>query len=221
MKKLLIAAVILSAAMVSCKGRKIAGFSEKDSLSYAIGVDYGMHAKMMDSTMNVSVISQAIADVINNRPQMTREEAYDFLNEWFNVRIPAKNKAESEAFLDNIRKNNPNVRVTESGLMYEIINPGNMDIRATSDADQVIVNYRGTLKEGSVFDQNDSLQFGLNRVIPGWTEGMKLVGKGGQIILWVPADLGYGARQHGQIPANSALKFEIDLIDVIPAVPTE
>lgn len=222
MKKLLIAVVILSAALVSCNGgKKIASFSDKDSLSYAIGIDYGMHAKRVDSTMNVSIIAQAIADAMHNKPQMTHEDAYEFLNEWFSVRLPAKNKAESEAFLQDVKKKNPNVKETETGLMYEILDEGDMNVRAVNDADQVKVNYKGTLKDGFVFDQNDSIQFALNRVIKGWTEGLKLVGKGGQIVLWVPSDLGYGPQQQGQIPANSALKFEVDLIDVIPAEPAQ
>lgn len=218
MKKLLIVAVIFSAAMVSCKGTKnIKSFNEKDSLSYAIGIDYGTHAKRLDSTMNVAVIAAAIQDVINNKPQMTQEEAYDFLNDYFMVRLPAKNKAEADAFLADVEKKNPNIKKSDSGLLYEILDEGDMNTRALNDADQVMVNYKGTLKDGTVFDQNDSIKFALNRVIKGWTEGMKLVGKGGQIILWVPAELGYGDRAQGQIPANAALKFEVDLLDVIPA----
>lgn len=217
MKKLLIVAVVFSTAFVSCKSSKnIKSFSEKDSLSYAIGIDYGSHAKRLDSTMNVAVIAAAIRDVLNNHPQMTQEDAYNFLNEYFSVRVPARNKAEAQAFLDGVKKNNPNVRVTDSGLMYEIVNEGDMSVRAVNDADQVMVNYKGTLKDGSVFDQNDSIKFPLNRVIRGWTEGMKLVGKGGEIILWVPSDLGYGPQGSGMIPANAALRFDVTLLDVFP-----
>lgn len=218
----MIVAVLFSAALVSCNGgKKVAKFSEKDSLSYAIGIDYGTHAKRLDSTMNVSVIAAAITDVINNKPQMTQEEAYDFLNEYFMVRVPARNKAEAQAFLDEVQKKNPNVKKTDSGLLYEILDEGDMNVKAVSDEDQVMVNYRGTLKDGTEFDQNDSIKFALNRVIKGWTEGMKLVGKGGKIVLWVPAELGYGERPQGQIPANSALKFEVDLLDVVPAEPAK
>lgn len=217
MKKLLIVAVIFSAAFVSCKSSKnIKSFSELDSVSYAIGIDFGMYAKRIDSTLNVSVIASGIRDVMNSNPQMTQEEAYDLLNEYFNVRVPARNKAEGEAFLEDVKKKNPNVKVTDSGLMYEIIDEGDMAVRAIDDADQVMVNYRGTLKDGTEFDKNDSIKFPLNRVIPAWTEGMKLVGKGGEIILWVPSELGYGTRGSGSIPPNAALRFDVTLLDVIP-----
>jgi FKBP-type peptidyl-prolyl cis-trans isomerase len=222
MKKLLIVAVMFSAALVSCQSNKnIKSFTEKDSLSYAIGTDYGMHAKGLDSTMNVAVIAAAIRDAINNKSQMTREQAYDFLNNYFSVVLPARNKAEAEAYLADVEANNPDVKKTESGLLYEIIDEGDMSVKAVNDADQVVVKYVGTLKNGTEFDKNDSLALALNRVIPAWTEGMKLVGKGGHITLWVPAELGYGERGSGPIPGNSALKFEIDLLDVIPATPAE
>jgi FKBP-type peptidyl-prolyl cis-trans isomerase len=219
MKKLLIVAVVCAVAMVSCKGtvKSIKSFTENDSLSYAIGSDYGAHAKRLDSTMNVAIIAEAIRDVLNNKPKMTQEEAYAFLNDYFSVRVPARNKAEAEAFLADVEAKNPNVKKTDTGLLYEIIDEGDMNTKAVNDADQVMVNYKGTLANGNVFDQNDSISFALNRVIPGWSEGMKLVGKGGHIILWVPSELGYGERGQGQIPANSALKFEVDLLDVIPA----
>lgn len=222
MKKLLIVAVIFAAAFVSCKSSKnIKSFSEKDSLAYAWGIDYGTHAKMVDSTMNPHIVAQALIDVMKGKAGMTIDEANDFRNEYYVVRQPARQKAESAAFLEDVKAKNPNVKVTESGLMYEIIDEGDMSVKAVENADEVLVNYKGTLKDGTVFDQNDSLKFPLNRVIKGWTEGMKLVGKGGEIILWVPSELGYGDRPSGQIPANSALKFEVTLLDVIPAAPQE
>ncbi len=222
MKKLLIVAVIFCAAFASCQGSKnIKSFTTKDSLAYAMGVDYGSHAKRMDSTISASVIYAAIRDVLANKPQLTQEEAYAFLNEWFSVRVPAQNRAESQKWLDEVKAKNPNIKVTESGLMYEIIDEGDASVKATEDADQVMVNYKGTLKDGNQFDANDSITFALNRVIRGWTEGMKLVGKGGTVHLWIPSDMAYGERGSGTIPPNSALKFEVDLLDVIPATPAE
>lgn len=91
--------------------------------------------------------------------------------------------------------------------------------KATKDNDEVMVNYKGTLKDGKVFDENDSTKFALNRVIKGWSEGMKLVGKGGKIKLYVPSDLGYGVQgnPYGGIAPNEALVFDVEVIDVIPA----
>ncbi len=223
MKKLMIVAVAMCAALASCQGSKsLKSYSDVDSLSYAFGVDIGSSLKRMDTTqlnssLNDAIITAAIRDMFNNKPQISHEDAVAFLNEWFQVRMPAKQKAEGQEWLDKEKASNPNIQTTESGLMYEIINTGDMAVKAVIDADQVVAKYRGTLKDGTEFDKNDSLTLSLNRVIRGWTEGMKLVGKGGEIVLWIPADLGYGAQARPNIPANSPLKFEITLLDVIPA----
>lgn len=222
MKKLLVVAVIVAAALASCQGSKnISSFSDADSLAYAIGTDYGNHAKRLDSTLNAAIIYSAIQDVLANKSQMTQEEVYAFLNEWFSVRVPAKNLAEGQAWLEEMKAGNSAIQTAPSGLMYEIISEGDAATKAVNDADQVMVNYKGTLKNGTVFDQNDSITFPLNRVIPAWTEGMKLVGKGGQIVLWAPAELAYGAQGSGTIPPNTALKFEVTVLDVIPAAAEE
>lgn len=79
---------------------------------------------------------------------------------------------------------------------------------------QVLVNYKGTLTTGAVFDQGSNVQFDLGGLIPGWKAGLPLVGKGGRIVLYLPPTLGYGSRETGNIPANSILIFSIDLIKV-------
>jgi FKBP-type peptidyl-prolyl cis-trans isomerase len=84
----------------------------------------------------------------------------------------------------------------------------------------VKVNYHGWLDGGKVFDSSyqrgEAIEFGLNQVIPGWTEGMQLVGQGGMIELLIPSDLGYGPRgtPGGPIPPNATLHFLVELLDV-------
>lgn len=222
MKKLLTVAVIFGAAFASCQGSKnLKSFTTLDSVSYAIGIDFGSNIKRLDSTLvkiDPAIFQGAINEVLNGKAQMTVDAAYAFLNEYFQVRKPALDKAEGQAWLDKVKADNPNIQTTASGLMYEIINAGDEAVKATSDADQVLVNYALSLKDGKEVQRNDSISFALNGVIPAWTEGMKLVGKGGEITLWVPSELGYGPQGSGPIPANSALKFDIKLLNVIPAV---
>lgn len=213
MKKLLIVAVVFCAALVSCGGAKnIKSFTAMDSLSYAAGVQFATNLKMQDSTLNGAILADAWEDVFAGRGKMTLDEAGAFINEWFSVRKPAMDKAEGMAWLEEVKAGNPNIQTTASGLMYEIIKAGDSAVKATSDADQVVVKYRGTYKDGSEFDSHDSIPFPLNSVIPAWTEGMKLVGKGGEIVLWANPDLAYGPRGNMQ-----AMKFEVTLLDVIPA----
>jgi len=106
---------------------------------------------------------------------------------------------------------------TPSGLKYKILRKGSGPKPKASDT--VTVNYRGWLDNGKEFDSSykrgKPLTFALNRVIPGWTEGMQLVGKGGMIELEIPSELGYGARGAGRdIPPNSRLHFTVELIDI-------
>ena len=101
--------------------------------------------------------------------------------------------------------------------------PGDADTIAVDDRDVVVVNYEGKNRKGKVFDssyeRNEPAEFPLNRVIKGWTEGMKLVGKGGKITLWIPAELAYGERGAGRdIGANEALEFSVEVVDVKPYV---
>ena len=129
-------------------------------------------------------------------------------------------KAESEEWLAEIEKME-GVQKTESGLLYRIDRVGN-DVYATADEDTVEVNYEGKTRNGNIFDSSyergESIEFPLNRVIKGWTEGMKLISEGGQITLWIHPDMAYGERGAGQdIGPNEALEFKVELIRVLPA----
>ncbi|MBI1345693.1 FKBP-type peptidyl-prolyl cis-trans isomerase [bacterium] len=106
---------------------------------------------------------------------------------------------------------------TKSGLKYRILREGKGKKPTASQG--VEVNYHGWLDNGKVFDSSyqrgESISFGLNQVIKGWTEGMQLVGEGGMIELQIPSELGYGARGAPPvIPANAQLHFLVELIDV-------
>lgn len=107
--------------------------------------------------------------------------------------------------------------MTASGLKYRILREG-AGVKPTA-RQQVEVHYHGWLDDGSVFDssyrRSESIAFGLNQVIPGWTEGMQLVGKGGMIELSIPYKLGYGERGSPPvIPARAQLHFLVELLDV-------
>jgi len=224
MKKTIVLGMLAAMALTSCNSTTSskAPSTELDSVAYGLGLDLGGYIKNVDSTLSVSMIAGAIQDVINNKPKMTQEEAYNFLNEYFSVRKPAKDLKVAEDFLAG-KEGQPNVQKTESGLLYEIIEAGGE--KATNDADTVVVLYKGTLTNGTVFDQttdDQTREFPLNGVIPAWTEGMKLVGKGGKVKLYVHPDLAYGARGAGQmIGPNQALTFEVEIVDVKPAPAAE
>jgi FKBP-type peptidyl-prolyl cis-trans isomerase FkpA len=126
-----------------------------------------------------------------------------------------KSKAEGEKYLaENATKEG--VTVTESGLQYEVITLGDGETPAATDV--VKVHYKGTLLDGTEFDssysRNEPTTFPLNRVISGWTEGLQLMPVGSKYKFTIPADLAYGDRDLGKIPANSTLIFEVELLEI-------
>ena len=111
----------------------------------------------------------------------------------------------------------PGVKQTPSGLQYKILEPGTG--KSPKATDTVLVNYRGTLLDGKEFDssykRNEPIEFPLNRVIPGWTEGVQLIKEGGKIQLFIPPDLAYGSHgAGGAIGPNETLIFEVELLKV-------
>ena len=124
--------------------------------------------------------------------------------------------ADSAAFFTNL-KTNPGVLSTPSGLHYEVIAEGS-DVKPKPE-DTVRVHYTGTLVDGTKFDSSvdrgEPAEFPLNGVIPGWTEGLQLVGVGGKLKLYIPSPLGYGEQgAGGSIPPNATLIFDIELLEI-------
>ena len=111
------------------------------------------------------------------------------------------------------------VKKTDSGLLYKIEKAG--EGASPSKTDMVKVHYKGTLPDGTVFDssydRNAPVEFQLDQLIPAWVEAIPMLKKGGKMEIVVPPALGYGDRSAGKIPANSTLKFEVELLDFKPA----
>lgn len=126
------------------------------------------------------------------------------------------NQANGEQFLsENALKEG--VKVTESGLQYEVIKMGKGKKPAATDV--VRVHYTGTLIDGTVFDSSvergEPAEFGLNQVIAGWTEGLQLMPVGSKFRFYIPANLGYGDRQVPGIPPYSTLIFDVELLSIV------
>lgn len=125
-------------------------------------------------------------------------------------------KASSDAFLTE-NKTKPGVQTTASGLQYKVTQEG---IGKSPTATSVVkVHYTGKLVDGKVFDSSvergEPIEFPLNQVIPGWTEGLQLMKEGGKATLYIPSHLGYGEQgASGMIPPNSTLIFDVELIEV-------
>ncbi len=247
MKKVFIAA-LLGLSIVACtpKGGAQSGTAaadlqptkaQLDSVSYLIGIQFGSFLKNYDmSDLSWTVIKQGIDDFMKSEGSPYDEnfgEQFKVDPNEMNTVISAYlqkkqeykllvNKEAGEKFLE-ANKAKANVQTTESGLQYKIITPGNE--KRASLQDTVVVRYKGTLLDGTVFDEvkddADPISFTLNGVIKGWQEGMQLVGEGGEIELYVPSDLAYGENGNRSIEPNSTLIFNVKLAEIHPVAPSE
>lgn len=146
-------------------------------------------------------------------------EAVIFDIELLNVLNPEKNLAAAEKFLaENAKKDG--VKVTDTGLQYQVISEGAADGAAPNEASVVKVHYVGTLVNGTEFDSSiargEPAEFPLNGVISGWTEGLQLMKVGDKFRFFIHPELAYGAnpRPGGAIGPNDALIFEVELLEV-------
>lgn len=227
--KLLLTAILgiaLLTGQVSA-AEKTALKSEKDKVSYSIGLSIGNNFKNQSVDVNVDVLAKGVKDAISgNKPLMTEKEVQEtmmaFQNEMKTKQaehakvLGEKNKKEGETFLAENKKKE-GVKTTASGLQYKVIKDGNG--KKPKATDTVTVHYKGTLIDGTEFDSSykrgEPTSFPVNQVIAGWTEALQLMNVGSKWQLFIPANLGYGDRGAGpQIGPNAALVFEVELISL-------
>lgn len=213
---------------------------ERDSVSYALGNDIGYAVTKASLPLHIVWVGEALQNVFENNARMDQKATNSYLQHYYLVTLPMQNEEASTKWLSKIEKKS-GVQKTESGLLYKVIEAGDMTVKAADKRDVVKVHYTGRTRTGRVFDathfadrpedqqemlkqqfpdtynEDKPAEFPLNGVIPGWTEGLQLVGKGGKIMLWIPASLAYGPTGRGAaIGPNEALEFEVELVDVEP-----
>ncbi|WP_413694185.1 FKBP-type peptidyl-prolyl cis-trans isomerase [Psychromonas sp. KJ10-2] len=203
-----------------------------EKAAYAIGASFSRYVSTtlekqaeFGMTLDKEVILQGITDTLRGNSKLTDEEMIETLKvydtevkaaaEKKQLELKEKATAESKAFLEENAKAE-GVTVTDSGLQYSVITEAEGPKPAAEDT--VTVHYVGTLIDGTEFDSSvargEPAKFPLNRVIPGWTEGVQLMSVGEKYKFVIPADLAYGEQGAGSIPANATLVFEVELLDI-------
>lgn len=201
--------------------------TEKDSLSYALGVNIATSFSQQKIDIDVDVLATAMKDVLaGGKTQLDEQQVMAVLMQ-FQQKMQArqseeaakageKNRVEGEKFLAENKKKE-GVQVTPSGLQYKVITMGTGEKPKASD--QVTVHYTGRLITGEVFDSSvdrgEPATFPLNGVIAGWTEGVQLMPVGSKFEFYIPSDLAYGPRgAGGLIGPDATLVFEVELISI-------
>lgn len=205
--------------------------TEKQKQAYALGSSVGRFVgrnldqqEEADVMLDRNTVIAGFVDAVKGEVKLSEEEAETLLNELRSTvmeqrqNVLGSKAAEQGQAYQKENANKDGVSVTESGLQYEVLEEGSGV--SPAETDTVEVHYEGTLVNGEVFDSSyergEPTVFPLNRVIPGWTEGLQLMSEGAKYRFVIPAELAYGDREvgGGQIPPNSTLIFTVELLDV-------
>jgi FKBP-type peptidyl-prolyl cis-trans isomerase FkpA len=203
----------------------------KDKVGLLVGSDVGRSLAQIQDEIDMPVFLQSVRTTIAKGDSLLSDEELNAVRQAFSQKVQGKlqakaaaaadkNKAEGDAFLAK-NKSTKGVFTTASGLQYMVLRQGaGQRPRAT---DRVRVNYHGTLLNGTVFDSSydrggQPVEFGLNQVIAGWTEGLTLMPVGAKYRFWIPGDLAYGNKgtPDGSIGPNSTLVFDVELLAILP-----
>ncbi|GAB2191935.1 FKBP-type peptidyl-prolyl cis-trans isomerase [Sessilibacter sp. MAH2] len=241
--KLLASAVAGSLLLVACAGEKAepeavaktaAVETMEQKVSYIFGLNIGRQFQRDDIVLDIPALTQALEDLqADAEPRLTDEQMQETMQAFQQVMI-AKQQAAQEAAAEAARvAGEENAKIgaeflaangekegvvtTESGLQYKVITEGTGE--KPGPTDKVTVHYRGTLIDGTEFDssysRNAPATFGVNQVIPGWTEALQLMTEGSKWELYIPSELAYGpGGTGGEIGPNATLIFEVDLLTV-------
>ena len=206
--------------------------SDDEQAAYALGASLGRYMdnslkeqEKLGIKLDKDQLISGVQDAFANKSKLSDQEIEKTLQTFEGrVKASAQAKMEKDAKANSDKGDKfradfakeKGVKKAESGLLYQVEKPGTG--AAPKDSDTVVVNYKGTLTDGTEFDNSytrgEPLSFRLDGVIPGWTEGLKHIKKGGKIKLVIPPELAYGKTGVPGIPANSTLVFDVELLDV-------
>ena len=223
----------LMVSLVGCQAEEAISAPElkldtpKNRISYTIGVNIGQDFKGQEMDIDPDALLLGLTDLLAGKELKLTDEEMAQEIQAFQQQMQAKmmaameematkNKTEGEAFLAENAKQE-GVVVTESGLQYKVLEPGEGDSPGANDV--ATVHYRGTLIDGTQFDSSydrgQPATFPVGGVIAGWTEALQLMKPGAKWQLFIPAELAYGERGAGQdIGPNATLLFDVELISV-------
>ncbi len=224
-QKIILAAVI-AVALVGCNKPDLK--SDKGQASYAIGQQIGKNLKAQNIDIDPTTLVASMKDAMAGKSEMKDDQIQAAMmklqeNAMKKQQEEAEgNKKKSAEFLEK-NKAAEGIKTTASGLQYQVITEGTGPTPKKEDT--VKCHYTGTLVTGEKFDSSvdrgQPAEFPVAGVIPGWTEALQMMKVGSKYKLFIPPDLAYGASGRPGIPPNSALVFEVELLDVVKAGKTK
>ncbi len=192
-----------------------------DKVSYFIGNNFGKRMAGQGFTLDYDQLLAGIKDAVEGKetkyPPAELESAMQVFQNAMTTLESQRGERNKQAGTEFLAANGKKegVTTTASGLQYEVLKAA--EGAKPKATDTVKVHYHGTLINGKVFDSSvqrgEPIEFGLNQVIPGWTEGVQLMNKGSKFKFYIPSDLAYGPSGQGDIGPNEVLIFEVELLD--------
>lgn len=213
--------IIFSACGQNSKTKNMKLKSEKDSVSYSLGVNIASNLKQQGfDDIDVNVLADAFRDVYNDKElKISTQDGNMFLNQYMMGKQKQKGETNLKKGQEFLEKNKKEEGIVElpSGLQYKVLKEGTGPKPTTSD--RVKVHYTGKLLDGKVFDSSvergEPATFGLSQVIPGWTEGLQQMPVGSKYRFFIPSKLAYGERGAGKdIGPNETLIFDVELLSI-------
>jgi FKBP-type peptidyl-prolyl cis-trans isomerase len=237
MRSILIGVGALALTLAACDaggaGGDVSLKTDMDSVSYAYGLGLGLQSRSDSVFLNPDAVAAGMRDASDTtKARLTGAQAEDVMNRFRQKlmaqqqeRMQEKMKQDSIQAIENLangtkeleeNKKREGVQTTPSGLQYRVLEEG--DGPTPSLTDTVVVHYKGELIDGKVFDSSydrgEPATFTLDAVIPGWKEALQKMKVGSKWELLIPPGLAYGAQPAGEIPGNSTLRFEVQLLSI-------
>ena len=215
----------IAVALLSCSGSKGSSATKQladqtDSLSYVIGMNIAYNIMKMDSTIRPEAVIKGLDDALNGKELLTIEDARTYFLAYMNYDVYERVRKYEEQYLSDLVAGDNKVVRTRTGLTYKVEELGDMNNTLSNDRDTVAITYRASRISGEEVDlatnRDDTLRVVVNRLIPGLREGVKLVGQGGKLTLWVPSSLAYGSIGNNEkgIKPNELLRYEVNIVEV-------
>lgn len=214
---------VASLLVAACGGnakRNLKLEDSADSLSYVVGMNIAYNIMQMDSTMRADAVMAGIEDVLKGKEQMSFDDGRMFLLSYMNYDVYERVRKFEEQYLTDLAASDNAVMRANSGLTYKVGELGDMGQMINSDRDTVAFTYRVTNMAGKEVDRAenraDTLRTQVGRLQDGLKEGVKLIGQGGKITLWIPSSMAYGSQgdEKKEIEPNEMLRYELNIVEV-------
>ena len=214
---------VASLLVAACGGNAKRNFKledSADSLSYVVGMNIAYNIMQMDTTMRADAVMAGIEDVLKGGELMSFDDGRMFLLSYMNYDVYERVRKYEEQYLSDLAASDNAVVRATSGLTYKVGELGDMGLTVNSDRDTVAFTYRVTNMAGKEVDRAeeraDTLRTQVGRLQDGLKEGVKLIGQGGKVTLWIPSSMAYGSQgdEEKEIEPNEMLRYELNIVEV-------